>query len=283
MSTFVRSPRSGHGHVAKLTISEAAAVLHTAPSTIRSWEQRLGYPTPDRSTSGRRLYDENEIALLADALRRGLSISSAIRQIREQTGSYEALLMQALYDLEFAAADAQLEAAIALRGVSRAFDDTVLAALDGLSELADERVILPLAVEWCGDRACWARRQVTSPTRRDSVIVDGSEEGTVTRAATHILQLQLALRSVRTHVLHAEALPQYRAIARKVGAHAVVFVGRPPTAALRNGAMISAHVAAFRIETDLPHPRIDVLPALPRVAAERLLAAADHDGAMPRM
>src|ERR1044072_2750187 len=73
--------------MSKLTIGEAAALLHTAPSTIRSWEQRLGYPTPDRSTSGRRLYDEHEIALLADALRRGLSISSAIRQVRVETGS----------------------------------------------------------------------------------------------------------------------------------------------------------------------------------------------------
>ena len=37
-----------------------------------------------------RLYDEHEIALLADAFRRGLSISSAIRQIREETRAHEA-------------------------------------------------------------------------------------------------------------------------------------------------------------------------------------------------
>lgn len=42
-----------------LTIGEAATRLHTTPSTIRSWEQRLGYPMPARSHSGRRLYDES--------------------------------------------------------------------------------------------------------------------------------------------------------------------------------------------------------------------------------
>lgn len=80
----------------RLTIGEAAALLHASPSTIRSWEQRLGYPTPIRSESGRRLYAEAEIALLCDALARGLSISSAIRQIRHETGAHDALLRDAL-------------------------------------------------------------------------------------------------------------------------------------------------------------------------------------------
>src|ERR1044072_4807503 len=123
--------------MSKLTIGEAAAVLHTTPGTIRSWEQRLGYPTPDRSTSGRRLYDEHEIALLADALRRGLSISSAIRQVRVETGSHDALLRQALAKVDIATCDALLEAAIALRGVSRAFDETVLRAVEEMASLGE--------------------------------------------------------------------------------------------------------------------------------------------------
>lgn len=263
----------------KLTIGEAAALLHTASSTIRSWEQRLGYPTSDRSTSGRRLYDEDEITLLADALRRGLSISSAIRQIREQTGSHEALLQQALIDLDFTAADALLEAAIALRGVSRAFDDTVLGALKQLSAAGHDPIVTALAVEWARDRACWSRRQVPMPTRHVVVIVDGSAEGTITRAASCILQLQLVLRSARTLVLHAHAIAGHRSVARRVNAAAIVFVGDPPASALSSGRMLSAHVAGFRTSVELPYPRVADLPSLPRLAADQLLVSAESDGA----
>jgi DNA-binding transcriptional MerR regulator len=262
--------------VAKLTIGEAAALLHAAPSTIRSWEQRLGYPRPDRSTSGRRLYDENEIGLLADALQRGLSISSAIRLIQEQTGAHETLLHRALSALDLASADALLEAAIAVRGVSRAFDDAVLPALDRLFAEPHEPCIPALAVEWVGDRACWSRRQAPRPGRRRVVIVDGSVEGTATRAASCVLQLQLVLRSARTDVLHGAAGSAYRKVACLVDADVVVFVGAPPATAARGTSLLTAHVCAYRPDGDRLYPRVDVLPQLPRLAVDRMLAAVEH-------
>lgn len=197
-------------HVPTLTTGEAAALLHIAPSTIRSWEQRLGYPTPVRSTSGRRIYDEAEIALLSDALRRGLSISSAIRKIREETGSHEVLLRRALADLDLDACDALLEAAIGLRGISRAFDETVLVAVEGLVADDHDAGVAALAVEWAKDRACWGRRQAATPMRDTVVIVDGSCDGSVARVASCILQLQLTLRSAQTHSLLGPAIDGYR-------------------------------------------------------------------------
>lgn len=258
--------------MATLTIGEVAALLHTTPSTIRSWEHRLGFPTSVRSTSGRRLYEEAEIALLADALRRGLSISSAIRQIHKETGSHEALLRRALSQLDLNACDSLLESAIALRGVSRAFDETVLKAVEALTEADHSVDVAALAIEWMKDHACWGRRHASAPTLHAIVIADGSPEISATRAASCILQLQLALRSARTHTLLGPAISGYHSVARRLNADAIVFVGSPPPSAYRGNGIVSARLAGFRTEAELLHPRVETLPSQPRLAADQLLA-----------
>jgi DNA-binding transcriptional MerR regulator len=258
--------------VTKLTIGEAAALLHVSPSTIRSWEQRLDYPRPVRSASGTRLYEEAEIALLGEARARGLSISSAIRQIRHETGAHEALLRDALSELDLDAGDSLLEAAIATRGVGRAFDETVLAAVEQLAVIDDDGSVSALAIEWAKDRACWGCRQVASQVLHTVVIIDGSPEGSVTRVARCILQLQLTLRSGRTHVLLGAARCDYRDIVRQLNAHAIVFVGPPPPASLGDP-MISTLVAGFRTEEKLLHHGVETLSSQPRLAAEKLLSA----------
>jgi DNA-binding transcriptional MerR regulator len=255
--------------VASLTIGEAAALLHTTPSTIRSWEQRLGYPVPRRSSSGQRRYDATEVSLLGDALRRGLTISSAIREIREQTGSHDELMRESLASLDADASDVVLEASIALRGVSRAFDESVLPALDGLRARRCDPAVLALAVEWAMDRACWCRRQAAAPTAGHVVIVDASPECSMTSLASRILQLQLALRSVRSHMLRGAAIDCHESIVRRLRADAVVLVGDPPPSACARG---PAHRAAFRAEGAIMPADIETLPSQPRLAAERLVA-----------
>lgn len=269
--------------MARLTIGEAAALLQTAPSTIRSWEQRFGYPNPDRSTSGQRLYDEAEIALLADALRRGLGIASAVRQIREETGSHGASMCYALGELNLETSDALLEAAIALRGVSRAFDETVLAAIERLAMQDVDPGVLALAVNWAIERACWSRRNAGTPALHTTVIVDGSQEASATRAASSILRLQLTLLSARTHVLVGSGITAYRSVVRRLSADSLVFVGEPPPSAHRGNAIVSSRVAGFRTGGELLRARLKALPPEPRLAAERLLAptgdGATGDGA----
>lgn len=273
-------PRSGLGrqadasrHVTRLTIGEVAARLHTAPSTIRSWEQRLGYPRPVRSTSGRRLYDDAEIALLGDALGRGLSISSAIREIHAQTGLHEDLMRQALAALDFDACDELLEAAIAMRGVSRAFDETVLAAVETLATTAPQPGVTSLAVGWTHDRACWGRRQAGVAARCTVVVVDGSVEGSATRAASCVLQLQLSLRSARPQTLVGTETAAHRSVARRLHAYSIVFVGTPPPSACRGSAILPSRVASFRADAVLLHPAIETLPCQPRLAAEHVLCS----------
>jgi DNA-binding transcriptional MerR regulator len=263
-----------------LTIGEAAAIVHTSPSTIRSWERRYGYPTSVRSGSGRRLYDEAEIGLLGDALRRGLRISSAIRHVRRETGSYEALLREALSKLDVDASDALLEAAIALRGASRAFDDTVLAAVEGLAAADHDVDVIALAVAWVQDRACWSRRQAAATVNHTIVMVDGAVEATVTRAASCILELQLALRSIGVYALRGPATGDYRNIAHKLGARSIVFVGTLPPSVHHRNSDVSVRLTGFLTEAELPQT-IGMLPSQPRLAAADLLAACSHDSAPP--
>lgn len=260
--------------MARLTIGEAAALLHAAPSTIRSWEQRLGYPRPARSTSGRRLYEEAEIALLSDALRRGLSISSAIREIRKETGSHDTLLERALAALDFETCDALLEAAIALRGVSRAFDETVMTAVEALVSAEEDVGVAALAVQWTQDRACWARRCAVASVRHTVVIVDGSPHASATRAACYVLQLQLALRCAQSLTLLGSESAAHRSVSRRLDAHAIVFVGAPPPSAYRGGGngILAARLAGFRTDAELLHPSVELLASQPRSAADQLLA-----------
>lgn len=87
------------------------------------------------------------------------------------------------------------------------------------------------------------------------------------------------LRSARTHVLHGAACAELRAVARRVDADAVVIVGEAPATALRGWLLPPVGVTAYRPEGESPTPSVDILPSLPRLAADRMVAVAEHNGA----
>src|SRR4051812_48829272 len=69
----------------ELAIREVAEQTGLAAGTIRMWEQRYGFPNPSRSSSGYRLYSEEDV----DTLRRvmtlresGLSVPAAMERAR---------------------------------------------------------------------------------------------------------------------------------------------------------------------------------------------------------
>jgi len=262
--------------VSLLTIGEAAARLHTTPSTIRSWEQRLGYPTPGRSHSGRRLYDEAEIELLGDALSRGLTISSAIRHIQEQTASHTTPLAQALAELRFERCDQLLEAAISLRGVCRAFDEVVMEAVDELSAQSDDAGVKALAVGWAKDRARWHRRLATTPARANVVMADSSNELSPLRVASEVLALQLRMRGLDVRPLVGAAISEFRSIAELVGAEAVIFVGRPRDAIDRRPIAAPTVTASFHADPVLMRTTTLRLSPEPRLAADELCDSLPH-------
>ncbi|HMS62789.1 MAG TPA: MerR family transcriptional regulator, partial [Solirubrobacteraceae bacterium] len=98
-----------------LKTSEAASYLNVSPNTLRAWERRFGYPTPMRTEGKHRLYTHGEIAALRDALKEGLSISSAVSRARENLTADTPMLVGALTACELDRADAAMEAALALR------------------------------------------------------------------------------------------------------------------------------------------------------------------------
>jgi DNA-binding transcriptional MerR regulator len=65
-----------------MTADAAAALLGTSPTILNLWEERFGYPMPVCSGDGQRLYPDEMMIALRDALSRELSIASAITEAR---------------------------------------------------------------------------------------------------------------------------------------------------------------------------------------------------------
>ena len=69
----------------ELAIKDIAEQTGIAAGTIRMWEQRYGFPVPDRTASGYRRYSEDDVEALrrvAAYRRLGLSIPAAIDRVR---------------------------------------------------------------------------------------------------------------------------------------------------------------------------------------------------------
>jgi DICT domain-containing protein len=69
----------------ELAIREVAEQTGLAAGTIRMWEQRYGFPRPERTPSGYRLYSDDDVELLRRviALRKsGLSVAAALDRAR---------------------------------------------------------------------------------------------------------------------------------------------------------------------------------------------------------
>jgi DNA-binding transcriptional MerR regulator len=65
-----------------MTADAAAALLGTSPTTLEVWEERFGYPVPVHSGDGQRLYPDEMMIALRDALSRELSVASAVTEAR---------------------------------------------------------------------------------------------------------------------------------------------------------------------------------------------------------
>jgi DICT domain-containing protein len=73
--------RAVHG----LAIKDVAARTGIAAGTIRMWEQRYGFPEPERTSAGYRVYSEGDVEALRRVLayrERGLSVPAAVDRAR---------------------------------------------------------------------------------------------------------------------------------------------------------------------------------------------------------
>jgi DICT domain-containing protein len=72
-----------------LAIKDVAERTGIAAGTIRMWEQRYGFPAPDRTPSGYRRYTQDDVEALRKVLalrRRGLSVPAAISRAQDAAG-----------------------------------------------------------------------------------------------------------------------------------------------------------------------------------------------------
>ncbi len=130
----------------------AAAMLGVSPNTLRSWEQRFGYPSPRRTEGGHRQFELTEIEALQQAFEETQNISSAVSIARERGTRLASpgQMRSALAALDRERADRLLEESLAVRSLERTVESLLLGAVGSLGEesAAEEGVSPEFGFAW---------------------------------------------------------------------------------------------------------------------------------------
>ena len=264
--------------------SAAADLLGVSPSTLRSWERRLGYPRPQRTPGNQRQYDLAEVEVLREALRETGNISSAVEVARRRgrgLGSPPRLL-QAFDRFDEAAADRELEESLAIRSVERSVEELLLPSLEMAARRPNHVAELEYACRWATGWLHSARRLTAAATLPEGVLLldSGSPLGL---ESLYVQALELFLRRAGLRVLLLSAdLPERRfaSAVRALNPVAIVLcgsdasldvLGGPLRRALRNGA--SARIMGYRAaQLVAGRQGVPLLGSSPGETTERLLA-----------
>jgi MerR family transcriptional regulator, light-induced transcriptional regulator len=213
-----------------IRINAAAELLGVSPSTLRSWERRLGYPEPQRTPGNHRLYELGQLEALRDALRETGNISSAIEVARRRGRgpTSPARLLAAFDHFDEGAADRELEESLAVRSVERTVSELLLPALEMAAVRPGMEAELEHACRWATGWLHQARRLAPAATRDEGVLLldSGSPLGV---EAVHVQALELSLRraGLRVLLLSTElAERRFRNALRALQPAAVVICGR---------------------------------------------------------
>ena len=175
-----------------LKTSEAAALLNVSPNTLRAWEQRFGFPRPQRTPGHHRLFTYGEIVALRDALKAGVSISSAISSVRQGLAADGGELVGALLSYEAARADDAMAATLALRSVEQAVQEILLPALGEIARRhTTESAPWAFAAPWSADWLRRARRLASPPARPGAILIGDASRDELDPDAIHIRTLEL--------------------------------------------------------------------------------------------
>jgi len=112
-----------------MTISEVCERTKLAPGTIRMWEQRHGWPIPQRTASGYRKYSEADVVMIkhvAAYRARGMSVGAAIERVRNSNSPLEPSIYAAVATAPGAPAPQVLRKST-LHALSRAMEHEALA------------------------------------------------------------------------------------------------------------------------------------------------------------
>jgi len=204
-------------------------MLGVSPSTLRTWERRLGYPQPRRTDGNHRHYDLREIETLRDALRETNNISSAIEVARRRGRgpSSPARLLAAFDRFDEAGADRELEESLAVRTLERSLEEVLLPALDSALARSNGEAELEYACRWASGWLHGARRLAPPASRPQGILLLDSDAG-LGLEGVHAQALELCLRRAGFRVLLLSAnLPdrRYGTALRALDPVAVVLCG----------------------------------------------------------
>src|SRR5919197_4383730 len=175
-----------------LKTREAAALLKVSPNTLRTWERKFGYPKPQRSSGGHRVYTYAEIEALRGALEEGLSVSSAISVASEGLGADVHALVTALASFRSDRADRAMEASLALRSMERSIEEVLLPALDEVRRRRGAAsTTWAFAFRWSTDWLTRMHRLVPSPERGQTVLIGDASGNELDPSVPSIRALEL--------------------------------------------------------------------------------------------
>lgn len=113
-----------------LAIKDVAERTGIAAGTIRMWEQRYGFPAPERTSSGYRRYTEDDVDALRKVLalrHRGLSVPAAISRAQDTGGASDHPSIYAAVAAQDAAARPLILKKATLAALSKAIEHEALA------------------------------------------------------------------------------------------------------------------------------------------------------------
>jgi DNA-binding transcriptional MerR regulator len=185
-------------------------MLGVSPNTLRSWERRFGYPTPERTSGGHRQYKLGEIEALKQAFEETQNVSSAMALARQRGEGppSSSRLGGALARFDEEKASLLLEESLAVRSVERTIQDVLLA---GVAEAAaDEAAAAEYEFAW-RYAVGWmsALRRVTPPASRPEgvLVFDSSLPCDFSGLQVQAFELMLRRAGLRTLVLTAGIEP----------------------------------------------------------------------------
>lgn len=212
--------------------SAAAEMLGVSPSTLRTWERRLGYPHPRRTSGNHRQYELREIEALRDALNETHNISSAVEVARRRGRgpSSPVRLLGAFDRFDEAAADRELEESLAVRTLERTLEEVLLPALDSAAERPGGEAELEYACRWATGWLHGARRLAPPSSRPEGILLlDSGPALGVESVHAQALELCLRRAGLRVLLLSADlAEKRYQAALRALSPIAVVLCGAEP-------------------------------------------------------
>ena len=175
-----------------LKTNEAATLLNVNPNTLRQWESRFGFPTPQRSPGSNRMYVHAEVAALRVGLRDGLSVASAVCRARESLAADNRSLVAALGNYDRERADMAIEAALGSRSVERTVEEVLLPALEQIiRKHTVDSAAWAFAAPWGADWLRRATRLAPPPLRPLSIFLSDASQDELDPDAPHIRALEL--------------------------------------------------------------------------------------------